>query len=282
MGRFDGIIEKLTKLGWSVDGVWAVMIIGSQTRSDCPADEWSDLDVVLCVDDVQKYLFGDGWVRELGDFCISFVEDTLGGGKERRVLFNEALDVDFVFVSRGQLEALVHSEDGEVILGKGYDILVDKIGIGEVLGSCAVRSPGREILSEDEFINLVNDFWYHVIWSGKKILRGELWTGKMCVDCYLKGLLLKLAEFYACVLHGEDYDTWHDGRFLDKWTERWIARRLPACFAHYNKKDIGHALKNTGELFAQIALEASEIIGYKYPHNAEKCAVAWVRDNINK
>ena len=46
-------------------------------------------------------------------------------------------------------------------------------------------------------INMINDFFFHTIWASKKILRGELWTAKMCIDAYLKKYLLKITEMYS-------------------------------------------------------------------------------------
>lgn len=59
-------------------------------------------------------------------------------------------------------------------------------------------------ISESEFLNLTNDFYFHNIWAAKKLLRGELWSAKMCVDAYLKNYLLKMIELY-CYQEGRNY-----------------------------------------------------------------------------
>jgi|GEM_PF-5249269 len=50
MNRFDNIINNFVLWGNKNDGLYAAVIIGSWTRNDHPADEFSDLDLVMIVD----------------------------------------------------------------------------------------------------------------------------------------------------------------------------------------------------------------------------------------
>lgn len=117
---------------------------------------------------------------------------------------------------------------------------------------------------------MVNDFCFHTVWASKKILRGELWSAKMCIDAYLKNQLLKMIEMY-CACKGQT-DVWHDGRFLDTWADNVIKDSLPKCFAHYEKKDLVSALLETKTLFLRLAKMTAEMYGYHYPENAANYA----------
>lgn len=44
----------------------------------------------------------------------------------------------------------------------------------------------------------------------KQIVRGELWTSK-ARENDLRVLLLRMMEWHAKALHGNDYDVWHGG-----------------------------------------------------------------------
>ena len=129
-------------------------------------------------------------------------------------------------------------------------------------------------MSEDEFSNIVNDFYFHNIWAYKKLKRGEIWSAKISVDSYLKNYLLRMIELYCSKVSG--VDVWHDGRFLDRWADNEILSDLQKCFAHYDKDDIKRALIRTHELFARITRELAEAEGYEYPAGAEKCARAYL------
>ena len=279
MGRYDFMLESLTSWGNSTDKVYALMVIGSQARSDHPADDCSDLDLVMVVDDPDHFLQTDQWLTQIGNAHISFVEDTIGGGKERRVLFDGALDVDFMILSKLQLAQAIKS--GEIgLVKRGYHILVDKIGAATVLPPASAERPPYSQLSEWDFQNLVQNFWYHAVWAAKKLIRGELWTAKSCVDRYMKELLLEMIECHAHALHGLDYDTWHSGRFLDEWAESWVVQGLCNCYAHYERADIKRALLATMDLFRAIAVETAGKWDYPYLAKADAYSSRWVDEAL--
>ncbi|MGX7301406.1 aminoglycoside 6-adenylyltransferase [Enterococcus gilvus] len=53
------------------------------------------------------------------------------------------------------------------------------------------------------------------IYLAKQIFRNELWTANLR-DAECKQLLLQTLEWYKKMSHGEDYETWHAGRFILK------------------------------------------------------------------
>ena len=278
--NYEELIRRLKDYGQSADEVQAVLIIGSQARREVPADQYSDLDIILVVSDPSLFLYSDEWLKFLGRHNISFVENTIGGEKERRVLFDGGLDVDFVIVSQKTVEAVLLGTDGLDILRKGYEILLDKTALSNKLRKRSLPAPKNEAPSADEYQNLVNDFWYHTVWTAKKLLRGELWAAKFCVDGYMKYKLLWLLEFHAHVIHGWDYNTWHSGRFIDSWADRQAMRKMSTAFAHYEKEDIAKALVETMDIFSRIAQETAEETGYTYPAEAEKSAREWLGEHL--
>lgn len=275
MDRFENIINKFVLWGNKNEGLYAALIIGSQSREDHPADEFSDLDVIMLVDDPHSLLQSNEWLEQIGQVHISFMENTIGGAKERRILFDDALDVDFLILSKRNLEEAVKTGEIE-ILKKGYCVLIDKIDLEHNLPALLIKKSHYTLLSETQFINLTNDFWYHAIWTEKKLMRGEFWTAKSCVDTYMKGKLLTLIECHAHALHGLNYDTWHNGRFIEEWAEDWVIQKLSGCYAHYERNDIQNSLLETMNLFRTVALEIAGKLNYKYPTEADKYAAAWV------
>ena len=262
-------------LGNNNDELYAALIIGSQARSDHPADEFSDLDVILIVDNPDSFLHSDEWLEQLGFFHISFIENTFDGAQERRILFDDALDVDFVICSKSTLENTLKN-GGADILRNGYRILIDKIDLKHMLPPSFTENARYKLLSEQEFSNLVNDFWYHAIWAAKKLMRGELWTAKLCIDNYMKWKLLTLIECHAHIINGLEYNTWHNGRFIEEWAEGWIIQKFSDCYAHYERDDIKRSLLATMDLFRLIALEIADKLNYKYPTKADGYSTNWV------
>lgn len=275
MGRFDTIINNFIQWGNSTEKLYVAMIIGSQARKDHPADDFSDLDIIMVVNEPDYFLQSNDWLEQIGNLHISFIEDTIGGGRERRVLFDNALDVDFVILSRENFDDAIKGGESE-ILKRGYLVLIDKIGVQSLLPSAAAEKPSYILMTEYKFDNMTNDFWYHAVWTAKKLIRGELWTAKACVDNYMKQQLLTLIECHAHALNGMDYDSWHSGRFLEEWAERWVIQKLSDCYAHYERNDIKNALLSTMDLFRQIAVEVADKLNYEYPTTADEFSTAWV------
>ncbi|MGN0597539.1 MAG: aminoglycoside 6-adenylyltransferase [Ruminiclostridium sp.] len=255
----------------------AVVAIGSQTRKIEKADEFSDLDIFFICDKPDLMIYSDRYVSRLGNVKMSFIEDTIGGGKERRILLEKYLDVDIIPMTPQDFERLIKDNTLTVLFSRGYDVLFDRWGVTELLSSAEIAPSYFDVISEDEFNNLANDFFFHVVWAKKKILRGELWCAKMCVDGYLKNHLLKIIQLSMVCRKGGAYDVWHDGRMLEKWADRDIVSDLKMCFARYDSGEMWTALAETYKLFARLSEECAEKLGYGYPYGARDFAGEYIK-----
>lgn len=263
--KFSDIKQRLMLLSKQNSDLHAIVAIGSSVRTYAPADEFSDLDLMIVCDNPADWLCGD-LPNKLGDIRISFVEPTFAGGMERRILYNGSLDVDLIVLTPEQMDLAVKSGVAAEVMGRGYCVLYDAIKIADRLTN--LQAPSYRGMKEQEFGNMVNDFWFHTVWAAKKILRGELWTAKMCVDAYMKNLLLKMLE----ASEADSKDVWHNGRFLEKWTGDDVVTALNGCFAHYDRGDIAFALDNTAVLFGKLSHRVAQNRGFTYPNGAEEYA----------
>lgn len=265
MDRYAEIKGKVLDLAKADKSIHAVIAIGSSTRSELKADEYSDLDLIIATDDNEKWLYGNA-PEQIGNVKISFVEPTLGGGKERRILYENALDVDYIILTAEQFKTAIKEGVASWVCNRGYSVLYDTMGFEKLLDEHVNTKIEYHGMSETEYVNMVNDFCFHVVWTSKKILRGELWTAKMCLDAYLKNHLLRMIEMYSA--YSYNVDVWHAGRFLEKWADDSVREALTKCFAHYDRKDIVAALFETNKLFTRLAKAVAEIRNYSYPETA--------------
>jgi aminoglycoside 6-adenylyltransferase len=189
------VIEELLAAvqAWAAErpDVGAVLLVGSQARSDLPADELSDVDLVLVVDDPAPYLASAEWTAAFGEPLATFVEDTLPGVRERRVLYRDGRDVDFNFVSREAAAGAIAAVAG--VLGRGHRVLVDRIGLDLPAGP----APPEPLPGEAEFAELVHEFWYQAVWASRKLRRGELWVASRGIDSGLGWLLGRMLAWHA-------------------------------------------------------------------------------------
>ncbi len=277
---FEVLTQRFVEWAKEEEGIRSALILGSRARADHPADASSDLDIAILVVDPQPYLSGADWVRKIGQPWLTFIEHT-GDGHfyERRVLFEGGYDVDFAFFPVEAMQGVLTGQfpaDLADILQRGVSVILDKDGLAAQLIAAAPKPPLPAPPSRDEFLNLVDDFWYHTVWTAKKLQRGELWTAKFCCDSYMKWRLLRMVEWHARLLHGQDYDTWHSGRFLEEWADPRLVEGLRPSFSAYDEAGLWRALFATMDLFHWLALETAQRLGYPYPSSGEERATQLV------
>ena len=96
---YEQVIAGFVKWAEAQPDIGTALVIGSRARTTRPADEWSDLDLAVTVNQPERYLFETDWLENIGNPWVTFVEGT-GGERERRVLFEGGLDVDFALLAR--------------------------------------------------------------------------------------------------------------------------------------------------------------------------------------
>jgi aminoglycoside 6-adenylyltransferase len=240
--------------------VAALVLVGSHARGEVPADRWSDLDLIFLLDDPAPYTESAAWVEEFGTPVVTFLEQTPDGHWERRVLYETGEDVDFVLFPAHVLELLEASENAAGLLARGYRLLVDRVGMEERLAAAAAlaRPPGAP--TQRELAELASDFWYHALWTAKKLRRGEVFTAIDCLDGYMKARLVSLMAMHA---HSVDpaVDTWHSGRFVERWGDPGALAALEEAYARYDLRDVARALWATIDVFQGLEEETARRLG---------------------
>ncbi|UOQ45923.1 aminoglycoside 6-adenylyltransferase [Halobacillus salinarum] len=283
--KYEKIIKKVTTWAEKRSDLRVILVVGSRARKDAPADKWSDLDVVFFTNEPDQYLSSDEWISEIGPYWFTFIEETaVGGGKERRVLFEDAIDVDFSVFPIKSMKNLFEDPQTRKALHRGVRVLADKDGEFQEIYRREETYAGEDqrLINEDAWIELIHDFLYHAVWGAKKLLRREWWTAKDCIDHYLKQCLLSVAECHARAKYGANYDTWHNGRFFDQWADPFIQEQIKHCYAHYEKYDMQQALLHTIKLFRRMALETAELLNYRYPHDADELVEKWIESQFQQ
>jgi aminoglycoside 6-adenylyltransferase len=74
-----------------------------------------------------------------------------------------------------------------------------------------------------------------------------------------------MIEWHARAIHGDDYDTWHGGRFLEEWADPRLVEALGRAFARYDRDDMSCSLLATMGLFRWLATETADYFGHHYP-----------------
>jgi aminoglycoside 6-adenylyltransferase len=257
------MIEELQKaaLRWAEgrDDIRVVLLIGSRARRDHPADDLSDLNLVLFTRDIQAYHAPPDWLAEVGVVWVSVPHPRDDGYPEYLAIYEGGCKLDFNFFPLPMLEELVHWN----ALRRGYHILLDKDGLAGQLPPSPFASPAREKPSREAFETVVITFWYNAYQVAKSIRRGELWVVQTR-DHDLKAGLLQMVEWQVQAQHDWNTDTWHGGRFLSEWVSAPVYESLRETFAHLEAEDHWRALLAGMRVFRQLAAEIAPLLGYTY------------------
>lgn len=281
----DHLIEQITRWGMLRSDIRSLTVVGSRARVDRPADQWSDLDLLLVTTDPQPYLVSGDWLDDIAPVRLTFLEATaVGNLVERRVLFDGAHDVDLTFVPTNLIQQMLHADvpdDVATVFRRGTRVMFDKDTLMQrVLASVSPTSIAVSPLTQAAFRQVVHDFLYHGMWTAKKLRRGEVWVAKMCCDAYMKTLLLHMLEWHTRVTKGEEQDIWHNGRFLEQWANPHVLAALKDAFAYYDAPDIHRALLNTLALFRWLAEETAQKLEYDYPTQTHDYIVRWIEEQF--
>jgi aminoglycoside 6-adenylyltransferase len=287
LARVDELLDRVCAWGRAREDVRGIILFGSQARTSRPADRWSDVDLLISCHNPRGLLESRDWLEALGEARVTFLEtNPVDGEKERRVLFADGLDVDFNMVSSRRLRLLNfalgrwgflvpassrrQALDGVLalttIMCAGFRILLDKDGVlARVAGLVSGMTP--PLPSERPLDEIASDFWYHAVWTAKKLRRGELWMAKRCCDSYLKDRFLEVYSLARS--RSEGLAT---VRFIDEALDTETAKQLRESYSAYDRAGVARALTATLDLFAHAARQASERLGVSLDADEERFA----------
>ena len=267
------LFNNITDFARKSNDIKAMILFGSRCRSENVADEWSDYDLMFFVDNPDSFIYKDEWLEEIGNVKISFVQSIVPQNLERRIIFEDGTDVDFIFYDVKDSRKILENETILLWFSRGFNILVDKCNCEKLIKENKNLVVPNTLFTESDFNNLVQKFWFECIWAVKKLNRGELWASKFCIDSYLKNLIKTLLEQEAKIIFG--VDCWHDGKFFDRWAfsiEGESLQNLPQSFGGYDKGSLCKALENTMDIFSKIAKNVYEKMKYPYLEDVENFA----------
>lgn len=248
------------------DDVHGVLLVGSRARTETPADQWSDIDLLLVVDHPDRYLRDEHWLEAFGRPILTLLEPTpIGGTVERRILFETGLDVDIAVFTLAAFERAVDHPDTAGVLARGNRVLLDKLRLAETTArALSVRRPTQTLPDSHVLREHGADFWYHALWTAKKLARGELLMATRSVDGYLKERLIALLGWHARA-RNPTVDIWHEARFFEQWADPRALDSMRDTYARYDKDDVARALVATADTFELFERETTAALGFGEP-----------------
>jgi len=284
--RYVDLAARIVRWAEREPGVHGLIVIGSQAREAPPADEWSDLDLMVFCEDPGRYLGDTGWLRPFGHPLCAFTERTPLGGRDwewlvRRVLYADGRDVDFSLLREDRAsEALAVNAE---ILAAGWEVRYDPAGTlpAQVAGAIAAAGAatdgeaqdgeepgGEDPLAEDPLAEDLAVMLYHVIWAMKKIRRGEIWVAAGCLNSFLREPLWRLIAAYNRAGGAPQPALSYGGRYLERTTAPEVLAMLRGCAMPYEAAGGIAALRALLNLLAALGPRACVARGLAWDSEA--------------
>ncbi|HLM92092.1 MAG TPA: aminoglycoside 6-adenylyltransferase [Thermoplasmata archaeon] len=256
-------ILRLQRWAEADQNVRLALLVGSQARTVMPADPLSDIDLALFARDPDRLLRDESWISGLGPYWTSHLEgNALETGEERRVLFEDGQDVDFAVFPVEYLGALTTDARAATVLRRGFRPLVNKESVELIVPR---NEPPPVLPSLSEFSNLVNDYWFHLVWTAKKLRRGELLTALEATNGYLRALLVRTVRWHSLSVGPRGQDVWHAARFFESWADPRVLRGFSGTVAQYDTPSVVRALRANRDMFSWVSHEIGQSLSFPQP-----------------
>lgn len=272
------LLSKIEAFVNTTNDICFLGLIGSASNNEMLNDEYSDIDLIAVSNNLLKYFDNDQWLYSIDEVWMTFTESVPDLNHwERRCVFKDGIDVDFVLVEEAKL---VSDSDAFTVLKEichsTLKVIVDKKNISRHFKNIISDKKEHSFPGEIEYNNVVNDFYFHYLWTFKKCLRGEYWIALQCINGYIKKRTLTMLEWYEHSLHGKEYNTFYNGRYLEMWVDTPLLDEIKSTFSSYDKKSILNSLIANKKLFAKIAKETAIMNGFTFPEIQEKKLSDWI------
>ncbi len=190
----DAAIDELTALLRPDESVRALILTGSCVQPRVK-DTWSDIDVVVVVDNAARNRFypSTDWLASLGDlFAVD--QSSHSNWLTTRVCFTDMRRVDFSFIKESALQQT--AEWNYNPFSAGSRVLFSRSPIVKAALEHTPEPPKPPVFTIDQFQTMANHFWFKGMLSVNKVMRNDLLIGlhlalDMVRDCLVLGMLLR-------------------------------------------------------------------------------------------
>jgi aminoglycoside 6-adenylyltransferase len=267
MSELDSLLASLVNWGAEETAIRALSLTGSRAFK-VAADDLADYDILVFVTTPELYTQSDRWLATFGEVWVAIPDKYEWRGAiipTRLVIFAGGVKVDFSLIKAELLAELAGSGD----LSLGCEVLLDKDGITDKLPKPASGDVRRDRPTEEDFLSLVNEYWFEAYHVAKYLKRDELWLVKFR-DWATKTFLLRMIEWHAQAQHHGAYDIQDSGKQMKSWVEGSVWQALHHTFSRFDGDDSWRGLFASMDLFRRLAKETAQALGFTYPDEVDR------------
>ena len=255
------------------EDVRVLLLTSSLVNPSAPVDEFSDLDIEFIFENNTNYISDKRWTLNFGT-PIAMIEEDENAFDDKHamkmVLYEDGVKVDFKLYSKSnflkETEQKELSEDWDI----GYKVLIDKEGITKKMLKPTYQVSIIKKPSENEFQNILKDFWWDTTYVAKCLARDEIFYAKLMSEKIIRTeYLIPLIEWHIASEHQWNITTNKYGRLFKKYLTLEMWAKTENTFSGSKIEENWIALFSMADLVSEIGTKLSNKLGYKYPEKLE-------------
>lgn len=272
MRKEDIMFSELTVWAKANENIRTLILTSSQPNPNAYKDVFTDFDIEFFVDDLQSFLNSDKWLEHFGVMitCIPLKPVENEGWITRLVLFENGTKIDFQISTTESLQQLTNESQLPPEYDNGYKVLLNKDNLTKDIALPTYTAFITQKPTEEEFYELMNDFWWDTTYVAKSLWRDELYFVKFMLDNVIRfNYLQKVIEWYIGVQNDWHINTNKCGRWFRRYLNKETWEELEKTYDGADIEDNWNALFRTADLFNRLSMHIGKQLGYKYPVEIE-------------
>ncbi len=265
MATADPVLDRVLTWAAAEEAVRLVVVTSTRARPEGPPDKLSDYDVILALTGLDRFdptaAYGTPAARwgdehhEQGTLALF-----------RGVVYEDGVKIDWTLWPTN-VPDLIAEHGLNHNLDVGYRVLLDKDGATARWPQPTFRAHIPAKPSEEEYVALVEEFWWSATYVAKAQARGELFFARFVLDAELTYDCLRTMLEWRIEL--DRAWNWKPGAF-----GRGIEHELPNEIAA--ELEAAHdSAERTIALFRRVGRDVGERLGYAYPELADRSVSAY-------
>lgn len=278
MRNEEAVLKELTTWAGNNDHIRGMVLTSSRVVPGSKVDLLSDYDIELYVSDLAPFIANDEWLEFFGPILVRWPYKPRSTMQSdwitRLVLFQDGVRVDFQITSIVAIDANQYEN--------GYRVLLDKDNLLNDLTEPTYTEFLVKMPSSEEYQELVNEFWWDVIYVPKYLWRNEFPFAKYMLDHTLRHCFLHpMIEWYIGTLTNWRANPGVWGRKFKHYLDSETWWQLESTYAGADLEENWDALYAMLALFSRLGQGVGNTLGYEYPAQLEadvRRYVAWIKE----
>lgn len=277
----EEVLQQLIAWADTQPLVRAVILTSSQAGDGSKVDRLSDYDVILFVTDTSPFVTDESWICSFGTPVVMFrwISGEEGPMTQHTRLVNYAdmVRIDFNLSPVAVLRQMLEAPSCPKELDLGYRVLVDKDNLTRTLPLPTNQAYLPTVPTQNDFRELIEEFWWDATYVPKYLWRGELFTARITHEDLRFRHLFQMLDWWLGCKYDWSVGSGRAGRYLQQLlpSDMWVA--LGETCAGADIPDNWRAFWRMLDLFRDISHQVAAQLGFAYPDDLDTQVTAYLR-----